>query len=74
MCIISPRRKKAWLVTDISHLLALTVNFISHVGFESSAHSEDVWSIRSEVTDRSHDDERDLLCRLSLTVHVLNVK
>lgn len=66
-----PRGKNAWLVV---HLLALTVNFVSQVGCESSAHSHDVCSVRGEVKDRALDDKRDLPCRLSLTSQALNIK
>lgn len=47
------------------HLLALTPNFISLIGCESCAHSDDLWSIRLQVEDRSLDDVDDVLCRLS---------
>jgi len=75
LCITPQGEKKSLVVRDVIDLLALTFNFTSHVGCESLAHSEGVLSVRLEVTDRSPDDfEYYLLCRLSLTFQVLNIK
>ena len=55
-------------------MLALTVNFVSHVGGESAAHREDVCSIRPEVVDQSIGDKGDVLGRSSKTNVVLKIK
>lgn len=67
----SPRETNTASHEDRIPLLALTVNFISHVGGESAAHREDVRSVRAEVVDQSIGDKGDLLGRSSKTDLVL---
>ena len=55
-------------------MLALTVNFVSHVGGESAAHSGDGCSVGVEVVDQSIGDKGDVLGRSSKTDQVLKIK
>lgn len=69
----SPRETKARSLRDTIPLLALTVNFVSHVGGDSTAHREDIGSIRTQVVDQSIGDKGDLLGRSSMTNLVLSI-
>ena len=70
----APGDKKARSVALRIPMLTLTVNFVSQVGGESTAHSGDVNSIVPEVVDQSIGDKGDLLGRSSKTNLVLNNK
>lgn len=70
----APRETNARSHRGTIPLLALTVNFISHVGGESTAHREDIFSIRPEVVDQSIGNKGDLLGRCPKTDLVLNNK
>ena len=55
-------------------MLTFTVNFVSQVGGESTAHSGDVYSIVPEVVDQSIGDKGDPLGCSSKSEQVLNMK
>lgn len=70
----SPGGEKARSVTLRIPMLALTVNFVSHVGGESAAHSGNGCSVGVEVVDQSIGDKGDVLGRSSKTDQVLKIK
>ena len=70
----APGDKKARSVTLRIPMLTLTVNFVSKVGGESTAHSGDINSVGVEVVDQSIGDKGDPLGCSSKSEQVLSMK